>query len=39
MSLVGLGKHRSRRIESAIAQALETSPEQLWPDRYPDKTK
>ena len=39
MSLVGLGKHRSRRIERAIAQALDTDPEQLWPDRYPEKTK
>jgi lambda repressor-like predicted transcriptional regulator len=34
MSLVGLGKHRSRRIERAIADALGTTPETLYPDRY-----
>jgi Ner family transcriptional regulator len=34
MSLVGLGKHRSARIEAAIAKALDTTPALLWPDRY-----
>ncbi|WP_136685472.1 helix-turn-helix domain-containing protein [Falsirhodobacter xinxiangensis] len=34
MSLVGLGKHRSRRIERAIADALGTTPEELYPERY-----
>ena len=34
MSLVGRGKHRSRRIERAIAEALGTSPEELYPERY-----
>ncbi|TRD15528.1 helix-turn-helix domain-containing protein [Palleronia caenipelagi] len=34
MSLVSRGLHRSKRIEKAIADALETTPEQLFPDRY-----
>ncbi len=34
MSLVGLGKHRSKRIERAIADALGTTPEKLYPERY-----
>ena len=37
MSLVGLGKHRSKRVERAIAEALGTTPEQLYPDRYPEE--
>ena len=36
MSMVSTGKNRSARIETAIAQALNTTPEQLWPERYPD---
>lgn len=31
---VSQGLRRSRRIESAIAAALGTQPEKLWPDRY-----
>ena len=34
MSLVGIGKHRSKRIERAIADALDLPPESIWPDRY-----
>lgn len=34
MSLVGLGKHRSARIEAAIAKALDTTPQALWPGRF-----
>ncbi len=34
MSLGGLGKHRSKRIERAIAEALGTTPEELYPERY-----
>lgn len=34
MSLVGLGKHRSRRIEQAIVDALGTTPDQIYPERY-----
>lgn len=34
MSPVGLGKHRSKRIERAIADALGTTPEELYPERY-----
>lgn len=36
MSMVSIGKNRSVQIETAIAQALETPPEQLWPERYKD---
>lgn len=39
MSRVGLGSLRSARIERAIADALETTPEQLWPDRYEREDK
>lgn len=31
------GYNRSRRIESAIATALGTTPEALWPERYPSQ--
>jgi len=34
MSLVGLGKHRSKRIENAISRSLELPPESIWPYRY-----
>lgn len=33
MSAVSMGKSRSAKIEAAIAAALETTPEALWPDR------
>lgn len=34
MSMVCIGHNRSVRIEAAIACALETTPECLWPERY-----
>lgn len=34
LSLVGKGFHRSRRIEKALADAVGTTPEALFPDRY-----
>jgi lambda repressor-like predicted transcriptional regulator len=34
VSLVSTGWRRSRRVELAIASALELSPEEVWPDRY-----
>lgn len=35
VSATSLGKRRSRRIEAAIADALGTTPEAIWSDRYP----
>ncbi len=35
VSIVSRGYRRSRRIEKAIADALECSPADLWPHRYP----
>ncbi len=35
LSLVGKGFHRSRRIEKALADAVDSMPEALFPDRYP----
>ena len=37
VSQVSLGRSRSKRVESALASALETTPEQLFPDRYTKK--
>lgn len=34
VSIVSRGYRRSRRIEKAIADALASSPAQLWPSRY-----
>lgn len=34
VSLVSRGHGRSRRLEQAIAHALNLKPEQLWPERY-----
>lgn len=34
LSLVGKGFNRSRRIEKALADAVGTTPEALFPDRY-----
>ncbi|MFC4442043.1 helix-turn-helix domain-containing protein [Caulobacter henricii] len=34
VSLVSTGWRRSRRLESAIAAALDLAPEEIWPDRY-----
>lgn len=31
---VARGARRSKRIEQAIADSLNTTPELLWPDRY-----
>ena len=35
VSLVCRGLHRSKRIEAGLATALSTTPELLFPDRYP----
>lgn len=35
VSLVSRGLHRSKRIEAALAVAVGTTPESLFPDRYP----
>lgn len=37
VSLVSQGKGRSRRIEAAIASAVGSTPEKIWPDRYQDR--
>lgn len=34
---VSQGRHRSRRVETSIAAALGTTPEQLFPDRYSEQ--
>lgn len=34
VSLVCNGWRRSRRVELAIAHALELTPEEVWPERY-----
>lgn len=34
VSLVASGKHRSKRIEEAICQALGEQPEDIWPEKY-----
>ena len=34
MTLASRGACRSRRIEAAIASALETTPDEIWPQRY-----
>ena len=39
VSIVSRGFRRSRRIERAIAQALETTPQNLWPERYLSDSK
>lgn len=33
--IVSQGMRRSRRIEALIAEKLRTTPQRLWPDRYP----
>ncbi|WP_093997083.1 helix-turn-helix domain-containing protein [Octadecabacter ascidiaceicola] len=35
VSTVSQGYRRSHKIQSAIAEILGTTPEALWPDRYP----
>lgn len=35
VSTVSQGYRRSHKIQSAIAEKLGTTPEKLWPDRYP----
>lgn len=35
VSIVSRGYRRSRRIEAAIARAINSTPEDLWPERYP----
>jgi len=34
VSIVSRGYRRSRRIEAAIARAVNSTPEELWPERY-----
>ncbi|WP_353429377.1 helix-turn-helix domain-containing protein [Paracoccus denitrificans] len=34
VSLVSQGLRRSQRIQRAIAEKLDTTPENIWPDRY-----
>jgi len=34
VSLVSTSWRRSHRLESAIADALDLAPEEIWPDRY-----
>nr|WP_294810195.1 helix-turn-helix domain-containing protein [uncultured Sphingomonas sp.] len=34
VSIVSRGYRRSRRIEKAIADALDLAPAELWPSRY-----
>lgn len=34
ISIVSRGYRRSRRLERAIADALDVEPAQLWPERY-----
>lgn len=34
LTLVGKGSHRSRRIERALAEAVGSTPEALFPGRY-----
>lgn len=36
VTIVSKGHRRSRRIETALAQAVGATPEQIWPNRYPD---
>jgi Predicted transcriptional regulator len=36
---VSQGLRRSRRIETLIAAKLQTTPQRLWPDRYPPVQK
>lgn len=31
---VSIGRSRSKRVEAAIASALDKSPAEIWPDRY-----
>lgn len=35
VTIVCQGLRRSRRVEALIAAKLDTTPERLWPDRYP----
>ncbi|MFN8682351.1 transcriptional regulator [Paracoccus sp. P2] len=34
VSLVSQGHRRSQKIQRAIAEKLDTTPENIWPDRY-----
>ena len=37
VSMVSVGRKRSKKIETAIAAELGKTPEQLWPSRYQDR--
>lgn len=34
VSIISKGWRRSRRVELAIANVLQISPEEIWPERY-----
>lgn len=34
VSLVSQGRRRSRPVQQAIAEKLDTTPERIWPERY-----
>ncbi|WP_411957243.1 helix-turn-helix domain-containing protein [Paracoccus homiensis] len=37
VTLVSQGLRRSSKIEKALADAIETTPAELFPDRYPEE--
>jgi len=39
VTVVCQGRRRSHRVQAAIAERLGTTPQQLFPDRYPTKEK
>jgi Ner family transcriptional regulator len=39
MTIVSKGYRRSKRIEKAIADALASTPAQIWPERYQNSDK
>ena len=39
VSLVALGKQRSQRVERALADAMTTTPADLFPERYAGEAK
>lgn len=39
ITCVSQGYRRSSRVEAAIANALNTSPQELWPERYKEESK
>lgn len=37
VSLTCLGRTKSHRVQSKIAEHLDRKPEEIWPDRYPEQ--